>query len=100
FFDGLFRLVVRYAARADNSVTTSTVSVKQLADIDRRGLVEDVVAHRNGGGVFSLNVIGNLYGNIALGKQREEKKPVSVRHILDAAEIDKNDVALEDSPFQ
>src|SRR5215813_12904717 len=67
-FDRLFRFAVGNAAGADNLVPASAVFLQQLADVDLRCRIENIVAHRDRRRVGSLGIFGDLDLNIALWK--------------------------------
>ena len=74
-------------------MAAAAVVAEQVADVDRGGRVEDVVTHRNGGGVGTLRVPGDLHRDVPLGEQRIEQKTVGVGQVLGVPKIENDDVA-------
>ena len=95
FADRLFRFVVGDAAGADNPVAAPAVSLQQLADVDLRCRIENIVAHRDRRGVGSLGVVGDFDLNISLRKQRENEETVAIRDIVDAPQISVDHIAFQ-----
>ena len=68
-------------------MAAAAVVFEQLADVDGRGRVEDVVADGNRRGILALGVVGDLDLDIAFGKQREDQEAIAVGNLFDAAQI-------------